>query len=244
MTLQELITDIRDEVTFSGMLPYTLNEREINRIITNATRYFWDNWKYAVEPAYLVIPLTIFQTQQFRDIRQIILPDCVAFVNELKEIKGGSIFGTIDRDFTEQKFIGSEIFLTPFMGESMVYRSAVFSFLDLTKAFIIDTIAHVYNKNTRTLYIQGRTPATDVVAQIDRKIALEYMYNDEYFQRYVRAKSIIRLGQQLKAFTFKLPGGVEINYKELAAEAQTTLDNIIIDMRAETTPSFMLVERW
>jgi DNA modification methylase len=33
----------------------------------------------------------------------------VQFVIDFKEAKGSSIFATIDRDFAEQKFIGSEI---------------------------------------------------------------------------------------------------------------------------------------
>ena len=63
--------------------------------------------------------------------RQIQLPDCVQFVVDLKEAKGSSIFATIDRDFAEQKFIGSEIYLTPFIGESIMYRTVIFSFLDI-----------------------------------------------------------------------------------------------------------------
>ena len=70
----------------------------------------------------------------FKQNRQILMPECVQFVIECKEAKGGSIFASIDRDFSEGKFMGSEIFLTPFMGESIMYRTIMFSFLDLTKS--------------------------------------------------------------------------------------------------------------
>ena len=110
MTLNELIADINDEITFSGSLPYSLPEKELKRIIDIDSRYFWDNWRHAVESKYLLLPLELFKTDQFKTSRQIQLPDCVQFVVDFKEAKGGSIFATIDRDFAEQKLIGSEIY--------------------------------------------------------------------------------------------------------------------------------------
>ena len=130
MSELELIADINDEITFSGALPYSLPEKEIRRIIANDSKYFYDNWRYAIESQYLLLPPELFDSPSFKKKRQIILPDCVQFVVDFKEAKGGSIFATIDRDFAEQKFIGSEIYLTPFIGESIMYRTVIFSFLD------------------------------------------------------------------------------------------------------------------
>ena len=48
MTEHELIQDVHNEITFSGMLPYSLPEKEIKRIIGIDERYFYDNWRYAV----------------------------------------------------------------------------------------------------------------------------------------------------------------------------------------------------
>ena len=136
MSENELLTDINNEITFSGMLPYSLPEKELKRIVENDSRFFYDNWRHAVEPRYLLLPTELFQTQQFKTYRTIQMPDCVQFVTDLKEAKGASIFATIDRDFSEQKFIGSEVYLTPFIGESIMYRTIIFSFLDLTRGLI------------------------------------------------------------------------------------------------------------
>jgi hypothetical protein len=133
MSEQELIEDINNEITYSGMLPYSLPEKELKRIIENDSRFFYDNWRHAVEPRYLLLPTDMFKTDQFKQYRTIQMPDCVQFVTDLKEAKGASIFATIDRDFSEQKFIGSEVYLTPFIGESIMYRTIIFSFLDLTR---------------------------------------------------------------------------------------------------------------
>jgi hypothetical protein len=243
MTEQELIIDINDEITFSGALPYGLPEKEIKRIIENDSRYFWDNWRHAVESRYLLLPLALFQTDTFKKFRQIQLPDCVAFVVDFKEARGGSIFGTIDRDFADQKFIGSEIFLTPFIGESIMYRTVMFSFLDLTKAMLLDTIAYDFNKNSKLLGVLGHTPATNAVLRIFKKLDQDKLFEDEMFQRYVRAHSKVRLAHMLQTFNYTLPGGVTVNYQNIVTTAEKEMEEVKTMMKGENTPDWMYLTR-
>jgi len=244
MTEQELITDVYNELTFSGALPFKLEEKEIKRQINIAAKFFYDNWRHAIEQKYLVLPLEMFRTPFFKQTRVVKLPDCIRFVWDLKEMKGGSIFGTIDRDFSEQKFIGSEIFLTPFMGESIMYRTAVFSFLDLTKNFVLDTVSYDWNKNTHQLSIIGHNPLVKCVATVAKQIELESMYEDELFQRYVRAKAKVRLGDMLQTFDFTMPGGVKLNYSVIVTGAQAEMDKVEEMLKSENTPDFMFLERF
>ncbi|CAB4175506.1 hypothetical protein UFOVP972_224 [uncultured Caudovirales phage] len=243
MTEQELITDINDEITFSGALPYGLPEKEIKRIIENDSRYFWDNWRHAVESRYLLLPLELFKNPTFKKFRQIQLPDCVQFVVDFKEAKGGSMFGTIDRDFADQKFIGSEIFLTPFIGESIMYRTVMFSFLDLTKAMVLDTIAYDYNKNSKLLGVLGRTPATAAVVRVFKKLDYDKLFEDEMFQRYVRAHAKVRLSHMLQSFDYTLPGGVKVNYQNIVTVAEKEMEEVKTMMKGENTPDWMFLTR-
>ena len=220
MSENELLTDINNEITFSGMLPYSLPEKELKRIVENDSRFFYDNWRHAVEPRYLLLPTELFQTQQFKTYRTIQMPDCVQFVTDLKEAKGASIFATIDRDFSEQKFIGSEVYLTPFIGESIMYRTIIFSFLDLTRGLILDTIAYDYNRDTNSLGIVGRTPKVNAVAKVLKKIEKDKLFEDEVFQRYVRAHAKVRLAHMLQTFNYTLPGDVTINYQNIVTTAE------------------------
>lgn len=244
MTLKELALDIYNELTFSGTMPYKLATKEIERIIENDTRFFYDNWHYAVQDAYLVLPIKLFSHPDFKQNRRLQLPECVRFVHLCKEMKKGSVFGTIDRDFAEQKFIGSEIFLTPFMGESITYRLAVFSFLDLTKNLIVEDISYDYNKNNKILFFVGRTPLVDVVIKVSKEIEKEHLYNDELFQRYVRAHAKIRMGEQYALFDFPLPGNVKVNLEKLTAKAEAEMTQCLEMIKGEQTPSFMWVERF
>jgi hypothetical protein len=243
MTEAELIQDIKDEITFSGSLPYGLPDKEIKRIILNDSRFFWDNWRHAVESRYLLLPKELFNNPTFKKFRQIQLPDCVQFVVDFKEAKGGSIFATIDRDFAEQKFIGSEIFLTPFIGESIMYRTVMFSFLDLTKAMLLDTIAYDYNKNTKLLGVLGRTPATAGVIRVFKKLESDKLFEDELFQRYVRAHAKVRLAHMLQTFNYTLPGGVTVNYQNIVTTAEKEMAAVEAMMKSENTPDWMFLHR-
>lgn len=243
MTELELIEDINNEITYSGMLPYSLPEKEIKRIIENDSRYFYDNWRHAVEPRYLLLPTEMFNTEQFKVSRTIQMPDCVQFVIDLKEAKGASIFATIDRDFSEQKFIGSEVYLTPFMGESIMYRTIMFSFLDLTRGLILDTIAYDYNRNTNSLGVVGRTPKVNAVAKILKKIDKDKLFEDELFQRYVRAHSKVRLAHMLQTFNYQLPGDVTINYQNMVTTAEKEMEEVKAMMKGENTTDWMLLYR-
>lgn len=238
MTRSELLLDIKNELTLAKALPYSIPDTEIERIIVNAERYFYDNWRHAVEPRYLLIPNELLSNDRFLQSRTIRMPDCVQFVHDVKEPKGSSIFSTIDRDFAENKFIGSEVFLTPFIGESLVYRTVLFSFLDITKNFILDTVAYDYNKNTKCISVTGRTP-TKMVVQISKKIDSQYLYEDEMFQRYTRAKAKVRLGELLTSFDFNLPGGIRPNYNTFVTKADAEFQAVLDMMKGENTPDWM-----
>jgi hypothetical protein len=243
MTERELIEDINNEITFSGMIPYSLPEKELMRILENDTKYFYDNWRHAVEPQYLALPPALFEDPAFKANRQIVLPDCVQAVIDFKEARGNSILGTIDRDFGEQKFIGAEVYLTPFIGESIMYRTAIFSFLDLTKAFVLDTIAYDFNKNSKKLTIVGHSPRVQAVAKVLKKLDKEYLYKDELFQRYVRAHAKVRLAQMLQTFNYTLPGEVTLNYQTITQAATAEMTEVTTMMAKENTPDWLFLTR-
>jgi hypothetical protein len=241
MTEAELISDINDEITFSGMLPYSLPDKEIKRIINIDADYFYDNWRHAVEPKYIMLPNELFKSAEFKANREIILPDCVQFCTDVKEAKGGSIFATIDRDFAESKFIGSEIYLTPFMGESIMYRTIMFSFLDLTRGMILDTIAYDFNKNTKKLGILGHTPKVAAVATVLKKIELHELFNDELYLRHVRAHAKVRLSHMLQTFNYQLPGDITINYANMVTTAEKEMEDVKTMLKGENTTDWMLM---
>jgi hypothetical protein len=244
MTEQELVNDIIAEITFSGSLPFKMPQKELSRIIVNAKRYFWDYWRYSLQTQHVVIPRKVFYETAFTRQRGIVMPDCVQYICECKEVKSSSIFGTIDRDFGDQKFIGSELFLTPFMGEALTYRLATFSFLDITKNLTINTVAYDYNNSTHFLQILGRTPKADLYLKVWKKIDDERLFENELFQRYVRAKAKIRTHEMLSVVGFKLPGNFTYNYSEMKSEADKEINEVQRIISDENTPDFLILENY
>lgn len=238
MTEVQFIQDIQAELTYSCSLPQSLPQTEIKRIIDRSANWFFDNYARAVEKRYLYLPLSFFTNPAFKEFREIRFPDCIRYIGELREIRGGSIFGTIDRDFSTTKFIGSEVFLNIGAGEGLMQRTLMFSFLDLAKSFILETVAFSYNKNTHKLFIMGHTPKVDVVALVFKNIETEALYDDDYFQRFVRATAKIRLGNMLGTYNYTLAGGITLNIDRIISNGEKELQEIKDAIKSENSPSF------
>lgn len=240
MTEQQLIAEINNEITLSCALPYSLNEAEVKRIIKRAREWAFDNYQYAVEDRIILIPNVVFQHSSFKSTRMINLPDCVVSVYDMREISGAGIMGTIDPDFSDSKLLGAEIALSPFQGDNLVYMTAMYSYFDLAKAFLLETIAYGYNKNTKRLTVKGRNPHKDAAIRCCVKIPEESLYDDELFVRYCLAQAKINLGRTLSIFNYNLPGGVQINFDGIKQDGKDEMEKILEQIDQENSPGWFL----
>jgi hypothetical protein len=238
MSENELIEQINAELTNSCALDYSLPIAEIKRIIKRSSEWFYVNYQYAVEGKYMVLPKALFDHPQFKAERKICMPDDVIGVEGLREIKGGGMMGNIDPDFSDAKLFGAEIFLAPFQGDNLVYRTAMFSYYDLAQSYILETVAYKFNTNTKRLWIRGRDPRVNLVATIIHKIPLEDLYEDDIFKRYCEAKAKINLGRILSIYEFNLPGGVRINFDGIKQDGIDELAKILEQIDSENTPDW------
>jgi hypothetical protein len=261
MTLDELVIEIENALSYSCALPYNLNREEIKRIIGRAKAWFYDNYQYAVEDRVFVIANSIFNHKEFRATRQLKLPDSIVTVYEVREVGGSGISGNPDRDFGDSKLLGSELLLSPFVGDNLVYRTVMYSYFDLARAYLLNTFAFKWNKNTKKLTILGRDPnrsqkggnragsqlaqgfgvgGVDVSVRCFVAINEEDLFADELFVRYCIAKSKIALANMLSVFSYNLPGGVQINPSEFKSTGEAELQEVMEMINGENTPSYFL----
>lgn len=241
MTKQELVDTVSRELDTSFALPSQLQPTEIERIIDQSAVWFYENYREAVETQYYIMRADQFGTPEFKATRTIMMPECVVSVFECKEITGAGLIGTIDRDFADNKLIASEIYLSPFTGDSLVFRTAQYQFFDLTRAFFLEWIRYDFNRRTRKLKILGRDPYRDVFFNTYIKIPDDKLYEDYYFFRYVTAKSKIALGRMLSFFDYNLMGGIKINAADIKSEGETEVEKIETEIRDQDTADYFSI---
>ncbi len=228
------------ELDSSFALPVQIQPSEVERNIDQSMTWFYENYRDAVETQYYIIKHEQFQKPEFLANRTIMMPECVVSVFEVKEVTGAGMLGMIDRDFADNKLIASEIYLAPFTGDSLVYRTAQYQFFDLTKAFFLELIRFDFNRRTLKLKILGRNPRRDVFIQTYVKIPDDKLYDDFYFYRYITAKSKLSLARQLSFFDFNLMGGIKINVSDLRSEATEEITKIENDINEQNSPDWFI----
>jgi hypothetical protein len=241
MTREEFISDIRNEITISGAMPYDIPEKEYDRIISQAKSWFYINYRHAVEVQYYVIEKKWFSTPEFLKTKSILLPDCVVSVYECKEMKGGNRLGTPDKDFSANRLIAAELFLSPFQSDDLILRTAQYAYWDLTKAFILEHIQYEFNTNTKRIRITGRQPKTNVFLETYIAIEEEKLMDDWYFKRYCTCKAKESLARIINAFKYQLPGGIEVNGDLWKEEASTELESILTKIDEENVPDWWFI---
>jgi hypothetical protein len=139
--------------------------------------------------------------------------------------------------------------LSPFVGDNLVYRTVLYSFFDLAKAYLLETYAYGFNKNTKLLTIKGRDPGRisdanqssdyyDLVLKACIAIPDENLFSDELFVRYVLAQAKINISRLLGTFGYTLPGGITINAAAISAVGTTEMADVMKMINDENTPSY------
>jgi hypothetical protein len=241
MTKQELVEMVQKELDVSFALPSQLQPTEIERLIDQSAMWFYENYREAVEMQYYIMRAEEFKKPEFLSTRTVMMPDCVVSVFECKEVSGAGLIGTIDRDFADNKLVASEIYLSPFTGDGLVFRTAQYQFFDLTRAFFLEWIRYDFNRKTKKLKILGRDPYKDVFFNTYVKIPDDKLYDDYYFFRYVTAKSKIALGRMLSFFDYNLMGGIKVNGAEIKSEGEAEVEKIEQEIKDQDTADYFSI---
>lgn len=240
MVKDQLIELVQDEITASGAISTSIGLKEIDRIINDAARWFYQNYRYAVETVYYILPLSTFNQVWKSNRRQIVLPDCVVSVLDLKEVRAANFFGMVDRDITENRLIAAELYLAPFGSDDLVYRTAQYAYYDLTRAYFLERVQYDYNHLTHHLTILGRDPQYDLSCRVMTKIPEQSLYDDPLFIDYVKGKAMVSMARVYTFISFSLPGGAQINASAFESQGQAMIDKVLERIDGENTTDYFL----
>lgn len=242
MTRQELIDEIKGELTASCSLPFSPPDAEIDRIITLESKWLYREYRDALYSSWYILDKKWYGTPEWKATRTYQLPNCVQGIKSVYELTGGSrVFGINDPDMNFDRLMAADLYLTPLSSDQITYRTIQWSFWDLAKQFNLRDVQHSYNLNTHRLVILGRDLSESLFITTLNSIPEEELFNDPFAIKWFIAKSKISLARILGTFQYNLLGGITINYADIRAEGTAELEELKAKMAGDSQPDWFIM---
>lgn len=240
MTRKQLIEEVLSELNVSSAFANKIPTAEIDRIIDRALKWFYQEYEHSVHEKFLVVKKEYFASQEFRKNRSVQLPDCIESVYDVWSINGAGLLGTIEKDLSDIKLIGSEIYLSGTLGDNLVNFGSRVHFFNLAQSLILNRYQHDWNHNTHTLYFKGHDPTIDIALFCLEKIPEDSLFEDQLFIRYVVAEGKRSMGRILGRYNYNMIGGITINYADIKTEGDQELADVKTEIDSKNTGDWML----
>ena len=229
------------EVTQSCVLPNPIPLDRIPAIILNSARWFWQNDDMAVEQRFYFIPNhELCKGNTFNKIIQ--LPEQIMAVQGCYR-SSETMYGNLG-DFSIERMMMSSY--ATFGGLGSVGGGNIGGFnaidgatgfklsdvvvgmyeIDTFKQTLNPTISYNYNEYSKKLVILGDTKQSNIVIDCWKRVRIQDLYNNYYFFRWCVCQVKKSLSQIFGTFSFKYPGGVEINFSMYSDDANEELEKI------------------
>jgi len=227
MTKQELIDEVRGEITASCSLPFAPPDAEIERIINLESRWLYREYRDALYTRWYILDKKYYNTTEWKNTRTFQLPDCVEGIKVVYELTSGQrVFGIHDPDLQFDRLMAADLYLTPLSSDQITYRTIQWSFWDLSRAFNLRDIQTSFNLNTHRLRVIGRDPQQSLFVTTMDRIPEEDLYEDPLVIKWMIARGKISLARMFGTFNFNLLGNVTINFDYYKAEGQEELQEL------------------
>lgn len=236
LALDELIDVVRNNVTLNCLLPYTLGNDNIERIIKNdAMRFFYRAYKYANQRTYYYVDLQGMYRDRRTDIKFLTLPDEVEAVRwvylvnyqEMQQLGYLLPQNSVAFGLTSQPYIA-----TVNVGEWAQSMSVMQSFQDALSTFNKNTTKFSFDPNSKRFEVQTSL-RSNLVLEVWANISEEALFGDPYFINYVTGKTMMAYSIHLSFVDMQLAGNSKISTdriyelgKEMVAEVKEYLTKI------------------
>lgn len=242
MTKQDLIDEVKGELTASCSLPFQPPDNEIDRIINLESRWLYREYRDATYTKWYLLDKRYYQTIEYKNTKTFQMPSCVVGIKTLTELSAGQrVFGINDPDMQFDRLMAADLYLSPLSSDQITYRTIQWSFWDMAKQFNLVDVQHSFNLNTHRLVILGRDLQQSLFITTLDKIPDEDLYEDPLVIKWMIAKAKISLARILGTFNYNLLGNVTINYDAIRTEGQEELAELKEKIASDNTPDYFMM---
>ena len=231
----QFIQRIIQELTQSCALPLPIPASAIPPLIIQAAQWFWQNCDFCLEERVYLL-----KNSEFRrccDNKLIKLPPQIMSVFGVYKVNPNYYYGQMG-DFSLERLVINNTILASGAGGSLTDTYGNGSGYNLTdmmaglyeiqtfKAMFDVPLTYNYNEFSNYLNIIGDLGPSDIVIQTFIRCKIQDLYKNYYFFRLCVCFGLRSMATIMGAFTFRLPGGSEINYQVFRDMANEEIQKI------------------
>lgn len=229
--IEELVDFVQNEITVGCSLPKTLPDTEIRRFAeTRATKWFYQNYQYAVSKVYYFVDKAAFSTEEFTNYSYITLPCEIQSVTYIYQVRGESLMQlgintpnlSVNLGVTNQPYLSSYVTT---IGELGMYKTLIDSLSDMMNQMNKYTVKYHYNQMMNRLNILTNVKY-DLILETYANVPAENLYADPYFLKYVTGWAKQQTGMLLGRYDFTLPGNVKFNSSDLVSQGKEEMKEV------------------
>ena len=231
----QFIQRIIQELTQSCALPLPIPASAIPPLIIQAAQWFWQNCDFCNEERYFVIRNNDFCRNCYN--KTVKLPPQIISVFGVYKVNPNYYYGQMG-DFSLERLVINNTILASGAGGSLTDTYGNGSGYNLTdmmaglyeistfKTMFDVPLTYNYNEFSNDLVILGDLGPSDIVIQTFVRCKIQDLYKNYYFFRLCVCFGLRSMATIMGAFTFRLPGGSEINYQVFRDMANEEIQKI------------------
>ena len=231
----QFIQRIIQELTQSCALPLPIPAASIPPLIIQAAQWFWQNCDFCLEERIYLLKNSEFK--RCCNNKLVKLPSQIMSVFGVYKVNPNYYYGAMG-DFSLERLVINNTVLASGAGGSLTDTYGNGSGYNLTgmmaglyeistfKSMFDVPLTYNYNEFSNYLNVIGDLGPSDIVLDTMVRCKIQDLYKNYYFFRLCVCFGLRSMATIMGAFTFRLPGGSEINYQVFRDMANEEIQKI------------------
>lgn len=231
----QFIQRIIQELTQSCALPLPIPAASIPPLIIQAAQWFWQNCDFCLEERIYLLKNSEFK--RCCNNKLVKLPPQIMSVFGVYKVNPNYYYGAMG-DFSLERLVINNTVLASGAGGSLTDTYGNGSGYNLTdmmaglyeistfKSMFDVPLTYNYNEFSNYLNVIGDLGPSDIILDTMVRCKIQDLYKNYYFFRLCVCFGLRSMATIMGAFTFRLPGGSEINYQVFRDMANEEIQKI------------------